>query len=233
MSDLRESITQAFAYLDSHGIPVPVDLLMAAKAKGINIKAGYIEGGVPEINARYNREIVEAMTSYFEGGSVTAPRNQFRGAMVEAFNSAMDTGWIDGGQELPLDDDAAAWLANRLSLETGYIDEVFTQIKQLRSEDGFDFYSWVVAKANRYTNTVMSVYNAAAMLAKKNQVLTWELGNTEKHCDTCLSLNGKSHRAAWYVKYDYIPRKPGAAMDCAGYNCDCKLKDKNGDEVTI
>jgi hypothetical protein len=197
------------------------------------LKAGYIEGGVPEINARYNKEIVAAMTTYFEGGNVLAPRNQFRQAMTEAFNSAFDTGWVDGGQELPADADSVAWLEARLSSELAYIDDLFVQIKNLRKEDNFDFFQWVTAKADRYTSTVMSVYNAAVLLAKKNQMLTWNLGQTEKHCDTCLSLDGNSHRASWYISHDYIPRKPGAAMDCNGYNCDCKLTDKSGEEVTL
>ena len=230
---LRASITQAFDYLNTNSIEIPSELLMQARLKGIAVKAGYAEGGVPEINARYNKEIVAAMTTYFEGGNATAPRNQFRQAMTEAFNSAFDTGFVDGGGELPADEDAVAWLETRLNSEISFIDDLFLQIKNLRNEPDFDFFSWVTGKADRYTSTVMSVYNGAALLAKKNQMLTWELGNTEKHCDTCLSLNGNSHRARWYIKYDYIPRKPGAGMDCNGYNCDCKLTDKAGNEVTI
>ena len=212
---------------------IPSVLPYLSDATRAALKAGYIEGGVAEINARYNKEIVDAMTTYFEGGAMTAPRNQFRQAMTEAFNSAMDTGWIDGGQALPLDEDAAAWLDARLNSELAYIDDLFVQIKALRAEEKFDFFAWVTAKADRYTSTVMSVYNAAVLLAKKNQMLTWNLGQTEKHCDTCASLDGNSHRASWYISHDYIPRKPGAAMLCGGYNCDCRLTDSKGEEVTV
>mgnify|MGYP001206573386 FL=1 len=212
---------------------IPSVLPYLSDATRAALKAGYIEGGVAEINARYNKEIVDAMTTYFEGGAMTAPRNQFRQAMTEAFNSAMDTGWVDGGQALPLDEDAAAWLDARLNSELAYIDDLFVQIKALRAEEKFDFFAWVTAKADRYTSTVMSVYNAAVLLAKKNQMLTWNLGQTEKHCDTCASLDGNSHRASWYISHDYIPRKPGAAMLCGGYNCDCRLTDSKGEEVTV
>ena len=212
---------------------IPSVLPYLSDATRAALKAGYIEGGVAEINARYNKEIVDAMTTYFEGGAMTAPRNQFRQAMTEAFNSAMDTGWVDGGQALPLDEDAAAWLDARLNSELAYIDDLFVQIKALRAEKPFDFFSWVTAKADRWTSTVMSVYNAAVLLAKKNQMLTWNLGQTEKHCDTCASLDGNSHRASWYISHDYIPRKPGAAMECGGYNCDCRLTDSKGEEVTV
>ena len=71
------------------------------------------------------------------------------------------------------------------------------------------------------------------MMGKGKQMLTWRLGNTEVHCSTCASLNGKRHRASWFISHDYIPGKPGAAMDCQGYNCDCALVDDEGIEVTI
>lgn len=231
MTDLKESITQAFEYLTTNSIEIPVDLLIEARAKGI--KAGYAEGGVSEITARYNNEIVSSLTTYFEGGSITSPRNQFRQAMIEAFNSAFDTGYEDGGGALPLDPNAAAWLQAQIGAEVGHIDTVFEQVKELRKEPEFDFFSWITGKADGYTATISAIYNAAVLWAKKNQLLTWGLGNTEKHCDSCLKLDGQSHRASWYIARDYIPRKPGAAMDCGGYHCDCRLKDKDGNEVTI
>ena len=198
-----------------------------------NVKAGYAAGGVPDITARYNNEIVSAMTVYFEGGNATAPKNQFRQAMTEAFNSAFDTGYIDGGGETPADADAVAWLQTQLTQEAAFVDGVFEQIKELRKEPDFDFFQWVIGKADSYTATVTSIYNGAALWAKKNQVLTWNLGNTEKHCATCAKLDGSTHRASWYISRNYIPRRPGASMDCGGYHCDCSLTDKNGEAVTL
>jgi len=230
--DLHTSITKAFEYLSTNSIEIPSELLVRARVKGVSFKA-YVDGGVEAINARYNNEIIAAMVTYFEGGAATAPKNQFLQAMTEAFNGAFDTGWVDGGQELPLDEKVATWLISRMEQERGYINDLFQQIKELRNDKEFDYFTWATNKAGRYTSTVLSVYNAAALMAKKNQILTWHLGNTEKHCDTCLALNGNSHRASWYIDHDYIPRKPGAAMDCGGYHCDCKLKDKSGDEVTL
>lgn len=233
MSDLHTSITKAFEYLSNQSVEIPSDLLITARLKGVSVKAGYTEGGVPEITARYNNDIIAALTTYFEGGNSTSPRNLFRSAMVEAFNSAFDTGWIDGGQELPLDEDPASWLQAQISSEIGNINALFEQVKQLRDDPEFDFFTWITARADGYTNSVSAIYNAAVLFAKKNQLLEWELGNTEKHCDSCLELNGTRHRASWYIGNNYIPRKPGAAMECGGYHCDCKLKDKDGNTVTI
>lgn len=233
MSDLHGAIERALKYLDTHNIPIPAETLKLAHQKGLAVKAGYADGGVPEITAQYNDEIVDALTTYFEGGSVTAPRNLYRSAMVEAFNSAFDTGWVDGGQELPPDEDALSWLSDRVEMESAYIAMLFQEAKELRKDAEFDFFAWVTKKADGYTRTVGEIYNAAVLLAKKNQLLEWHLGQTEKHCDTCASLNGTRHRASWYVARDYIPRKPGAGMDCKGYNCDCFLTDKSGEVVTL
>ena len=203
------------------------------------IKAGYISGGVPEINARYNKEIVAAMTTYFEGGASTAPRNQFRQAMTEAFNSAMDTGWIDGGQKLPLDEDAAAWLQDRISQEAGFIGTVFEQIKELRKDAELDFFAWVTRKADGYTGTVSTIYNQAKLFADKNKMLTFvgEDGDPNHICQsingTCVRMKGKRHKASWWIAHDLIPYPGNTNFDCGAWRCQHYLEDDNGKRFTL
>lgn len=55
--------------------------------------------------------------------------------------------------------------------------------------------------------------------------------DVEQHCETCASLNGTRHRMSWFVERDYIPQKPGAAMDCGGWRCQCTLVDTEGNQV--
>jgi hypothetical protein len=200
----------------------PATLALAAKAEGID-----------SLNADYHDAITDALVSYLEGGSVSGPRSRFRRAMVQAFGDAFELGWVDGGAELPFEGEALEWYNARVEQEMGFIDALFQQAKQLRKDKEFDAFAWATARADGYTGTILSIYNAAVLFAKKNQLLTWHLGATETHCSTCASLNNKRHPAYWYIARDYIPRKAGAAMDCQGYNCDCYLTDKNGNEVTI
>ncbi len=54
-----------------------------------------------------------------------------------------------------------------------------------------------------------------------------------EHCDTCLGLNNTRHSARWYINRDYIPGKPGAAMDCGGWNCQCYLTNDEGKQFSI
>jgi len=185
------------------------------------------------INKKYHDAITRALVAYFEGGAIGPSRNAFKDAMITAFGDAFDAGYVDGGGELPIDDDALAWVEGRLNEEAAFIDGVFQEAKDLRRDKNFDFFSWATSRADGYTATLAYIYNTAKLMANSKQMLTWNLGQTEKHCDTCLKLNGQRHKASWYISKNYIPRQPDAAMDCKGYNCDCSLTNDKGEEVTI
>ncbi len=229
LDNLKLSIRQGIDFLNQQGAEIPVDVLLDARRYGI-FKAA---GNLAEINMAYHDVITKSLTDYFEGGSVTSPRSKFKQGATQAFGDAFDLGTKDGGGSLPFTGDALDWFNTRLQEEFGHIDGLFEQAKLLRKDSSFDWFSWVTDRADNYTRTISSIYNAAVMWAKGNQMLTWQLGATEQHCRTCSKLDGSSHRASWYIGHDYIPRKPGAAMDCGGYNCDCSLMDKNKKVVTI
>ena len=225
-----DEIKAAFNYLRKYKMDIPVTIYL----KGIKIGAVKAGGNISGISSVYHDAITQSLIDYFEGGgSVSGPRNRFRQACTEAFMDAFNLGWTDGGGEYPIEDDAISWLDARVAQELGNIDVVFENAKQLRKDGEFDFFTWATARADGYTSALLAIYNAAALFVKGNEMLTWQLGNTETHCNTCSKLNGKRHKASWYIANNYIPRQPGAAMDCGGYHCDCSLTDKNGNEVTL
>ena len=224
---LTETITQAFDYCMTNSIDIPLDLHARARNVGA-IKAA----GLDDINVIYHDEVTQALVTYFEGGIITAPRNRFRQATTSAFYDAFYLGWADGGGGTP-DPDGIAWLDARIAQEYTYIDALMEQVKMMRKDGDPDWFEWVTQRASGYTATLLGVYNAAKMLGLKGQLLTWNLGNTEKHCETCSQLNGQRHRASWYISRNYIPRQPGASMLCGGYYCDCSLTDGNDNVVTI
>jgi len=229
LNKLLDSLQKAIMYADRLDIWLPVGLRTRARRVGA-IKAG---GDLPGITSIYNDSIIQAIIAYFDGGSLVSSRNMFKRAMVDAFSEAFDLGWIDGGQKFPLDDDAADWLAVRTEEEFGHIDGLFESAKDLKKDKEFDYFKWAEARAAGYIGTVQGIYNAGRLFAEKNKMLTWHLGETEQHCPECQELDGTKHRASWYLKKNYIPRKPGASMTCGGYNCDCYLTDDKGNEVTI
>jgi len=228
LTDLKQALKSAVNYAATR-TPLPPDIIMGLSALR-NVKAAEIS----DISATYHDAITQILIDYFEGGgSVVGPSNAMKRACSDAFNDASDAGWVDGGAELPIDGDALKQINARTQEEFGNIDSLFQQAKDLRKQGGFDYFSWATARADGYTSTVLYIYNMAALLAKKNQMLEWHLGNAEDHCSTCEKLDGQAHRASWYISHDYIPRKPGAAMDCHGYNCQCWLTDRDGNEVTL
>jgi hypothetical protein len=190
-------------------------------------------GDLGAINKAYHDAVTKSLIAYFEGGSVAPSRNAFKKAMIQAFGDAFDLGYETGGGELPIDDDSFGWLEARLNQEAGYIDMLFESAKQLRKEPDADYFTWLTAHADNYTSTLSAIYNAGSMSAKRNLSGTWELGSTEKHCKTCLSLSGKSHRMSWYLARNYIPRQPGSNLECGGWNCDCRIVGKDGEEITV
>lgn len=56
-----------------------------------------------------------------------------------------------------------------------------------------------------------------------NEMVTWKWGPTEEHCKDCKQLNGQKHRRKWFADRGFWPRRPGASMECGGYNCQCEL----------
>lgn len=199
------------------------------KAQGIVKAANALSG----INRKYHDAITKALIGYFEGGSITTARNAFKKATSQAVLDAFEAGWQDAGADLPLDEDSQAWVSDYQQSQFGFIEALFQDAARYRKQKDFDYFTWVNNRADGYTGSLVGVYNAGSMLANGKQMATWELGQTEKHCPTCLKLNGQRHRLGWFVAKNYIPRKPGAAMACQGYHCDCKFKDDNGNEILL
>lgn len=226
---LPDALFQAIKYADYNQIELPTDLRIRAHRVGA-IKA---DGDMATINAAYHDAITRTLLAYFESARGNKNQREFKNAMIDAFSSSFSLGWTNGGQPLPFSAEATEWLSARIAQEAGYIDGLFANAKQLRKEPDFDYFSWITERADGYTRTLQAIYNAGRMFAMKNKMLSWSLGATEKHCPTCEKLDGQRHRASWYISRNYIPRQPGASMRCGGYNCDCKLSDDEGNEITI
>ncbi len=231
MTNLNNSVKAAFDYLNKHETDIPSDVWQAAvKARVFATKDA---GDLASINATYHDKITSTLTGYFEGGSITGPRNSFKRAMVEAFGSAFDLGWVEGGGEMPPDADALKWFNARVDVEFGYIEMLFQEAKELRKEDGFDFFEWITARADGYTNTLRELYNAAFLRATKDRMVTFEGDDGDKPCDTCQKLKGKRHKISWFVKRNLVPPH-GIGLDCAkGGHCRHGLIDDKGIRVTI
>jgi len=205
-------------------VPAVISLLSQKYIKAL--------GGYEQVRNEYWATVYDAVEGYLTGNRpVTAFRNSMYNAMNSAFQTGAELGYVDGGGEVPLDKDTQAWLDGEILSEKNFINSLFVDLKQ--NWESKDAIKEAFARADGYAGKLDSIFGQGKMYGANNPMLTWRLGTTEKHCDTCQNLNGKSHRAKWYITNNYIPRKPGADMECGGYNCDCSLTDKDGNEYVL
>ena len=223
--DNLHSIVKTIKHLELKNITVPLDVKIAAQ------RAMKQAGGYDGVRATYWAAIYDAVYDYLNSvnASVTAFRNGMKKAMVEAFTPAAESGYESGGGTLPMDEDTNEWLTSRQSAELGFIDVLFNDLKALKKQGDFDITSVTFAKANGYAATLDTIYSGAKLRGAGNKMLTWRFGDTVQHCDTCSSLDGTRHRAAWFTSRNYIPGGVGSSLDCGGFNCDCSLEDDNGE----
>lgn len=199
------------------------------------------QGDYPVIRANYRAEIAQAMTEYLASDKPsTSYKSRFNRAMIESFSSAFYTGYAETSGSLEdVDPEADQWLTSRQNTELGYIGELFVSLKAARDEfwrgeiDADDLRELVGMRVNGYANSLEAVYQAGRMWGAKNKMLTWHLGRTQEHCQTCTRLDGKAHRAKWFLARNYIPRRPGASMECGGYQCQCYFTDREGNTFTL
>ena len=224
--NLTETITEAFKYADENGIEVPLSLHARARNVGA-IKAADLGG----INAAYHDAVTESLTTYFEGGIVTGPRNRFRQATTSAFYDAFYLGWAETGEGTP-DTDALAWLDARIAQEFGFIDMLFNQVKELRKEKDFDFFAWVTDRADGYVRTVREIYNMAVARSSKDVMVTFS-GKDGKHpCPDCQRYRGQRHRLSWFISRNAVPPF-GTGLEChKGGRCHHVLVTDDGRQVT-
>lgn len=225
---MRNEILAGIEYLLKHDTNIPNDIWINAARKGL-LKAS---GDLPSISAEYHREITAALIAYFEGGSIVSSRNKFKRATIEAFGAAFDLGWIDGGQELPIDDNALDWFNARVEAEFGFIEMLFQEAKELRRDKDFDYLSWVSARADGYSRTLREIYNAGRVRAMDDVMVTFDGDDGAESCDTCQKLKGKRHKLSWFVSRNYVPPF-GTGLDChRGGHCQHYLMDDKGRQIT-
>lgn len=153
----------------------------------------------------------------------------FYDAISQAWGIAAIQGYTDGGgDEADLEDADYTAIEEEIANQTQYAEGMWDDLPEVRKDDGDPF-----PRVDMYTSSLRAWYTDWKLRGAESTPLTWEYGDTE-HCDTCQRLNGQRHKASWYRDNGYIPRQPGSeTLDCHGFNCQCRLIDKNGKEFTL
>jgi hypothetical protein len=192
-------------------------------------------GDYTGIRAEMSGEIHDAVYDYLTGtGNVTSYRNAMALAVSQAYIAAADAGYQDGGGELPLDDDTAAWARGQLDAQLGFIDQLFESLRELRKEGDVNAAAEALGRANGYGNSLDGFYNEALLRGSKNKMLTFtRIHNTKESCPDCVRLRGQRHRASWWIQHDVVPPKGGGLQCAGGGNCGDALVDDGGNVVTL
>ncbi len=154
-------------------------------------------------------------------------RATFREELYNAGTRAYEDGLREGGADPEAADaieraDRRRKVAEWLALQNDYINRLVDDINA--GEIGPDALRtrselWV-------SKSLRTIYYAGLNDAAGEELHRWVLGMTEKHCVTCLGLNGQVHRLKDYLRAGLVP---GAqALECQGFYCDCELQKTTG-----
>lgn len=230
MTDIKTAIRYAMNWCELSGVEIPLSTRTAARKAGMFSKA--LPGSYESIRATYWAVVYDAIYGYLTSeDTVRVYRNDFRRAMLDAFQFSAEAAYQDGGGDLPLDEDTADWLEGRKSEEMGYIDSMFATMRGLRKEGDADAGQEAFDRADGYTNTLDGIYNQAKAAGAGNQMLTFAGMDGDESCNDCQKYKGQRHRAAWWISHNAVP--PNRDFECRGYNCSHRLEDDEGSEFTV
>ncbi len=243
---LEDALVKAVRWCMDNDVLVPLGVAHELAERGVVIEetgrtiyAVKAIGDITVTIAEYHDAITQAIVDYFTGDRrIQDARGDFKRAATNGLGDAFETGWLDGGQELPLDPEAVDWLAARQEQEFGFIDQLFVQAKELKQEKDFDYFAWATERADGYARTAKQVYDEGKIWAAKNKMLTFTGtdGSADHICQsiggTCVRLMGQRHRASWWIAHGLIPGPGNSSYDCGGWNCQHFLQDDDGNRFT-
>lgn len=182
-----------------------------------------------------SRKTVEQLTARLWGACVRLFSSGNVGNFIATFLRSIDVqltdAWNKGAEEVgvspeDMKPEDLQILNSIIDNEAQYVEGLAGDIMQARADEmareQFDsqFGSRVDIWGNRYTETE----NRSKMHFGGKQRLEWVLGATEKHCTTCLALNGIIAFAEEWEESGVQPQAPpNPVLECGGWKCDCSL----------
>jgi hypothetical protein len=181
-------------------------------------------GNYGKTRSDYGLQVSSAIQGYLydPGAAITTYKTNMRRAMYTAFIDAFESGWIDGGADLPVDKEGSDWLAAKQEAEAGYISMLFEYLKELKKTgEQYSFPAVIRERTAGYQSTLDGVYTEGKLRGMSaGTMATLDGDDGEESCPTCQKLKGKSHRVSWWVSHGLIPGQPGNGnYECHGYNC--------------
>lgn len=153
-----------------------------------------------------------------------------RSLISTSINKAYRDGLADGGVLDEPDADEQAAIDRMIADQSAYVTNLGNTL--FKSEDMISEDMAAQKPAMWWNGSIAPAYSAGLLSADANSMFTWQLGNTEKHCEAeggkwgCANLAGTTKRYKTWDKLKLIAGTVGQDTTCGGYKCDCKLKRK-------
>jgi hypothetical protein len=174
------------------------------------------------IRVAYERQLGQAVRLYLNGGNRRTYVNAAKQVMVTQYGATADL-------FLPLESAELGLLNTEVADESGYLEGWFGDLAVQRSAKQIEP---IDERLAFYVSSMDALFNQLNAMQDLKAKVFWQRGATEVGCIDCLRLDGQLHAMSYYVARNFIPGKPGAAMKCGGYNCDCSWIDQKGRPVS-
>ncbi len=177
------------------------------------------------LRAGYVEDISAAMLDYLlDERAVTKFRNGYKRAVLEYFDAAYYTAFVDaGGQITQMSQEDRQWILDRMQAELGYVDGLFLELKALKKAQEGGPQDWVaiaMGHAGGYAKTLDGVYAQGYMRGGRDELYVFEGVDGYESCPECQKMKGIEHTAEWIISHDAIPYPGTSFYSCHGWRCE-------------
>ena len=198
----------------------------ALKATFANDEDAFVKA-IDSVRADFEDRLTPVIDSMRDGSLDNRRRagNIIRQLIRQFGSRAYRQGLEDAGVDDPPDEDEQKEIDRLLAESSGYVSN-FTDA--LINGTGLTDGQANGRAAMWFNGSVTPLYSAGLLAGNKNQMMEFELGPTEEHCEDCPRLNKQRHRFKDIVKRNLDVPKVGQATECEGWQCECKWKPVTG-----
>lgn len=181
----------------------------------------------------FQSELDSLVTRAYRGHiGAAALARQMKALLAEYIREAYIEGFAEAGlDESDLEAADERLIRDMAEAQAEYVDRFAQAVMDAKSDH--DLRDAIDARVNYWGKSMAAAGLTALTSAKGKEIVEWQLGEAEEHCETCAKLDGARHTRQWFAQRGYNPATPGASMECQGFNCDCQLVSVAGIQRSI
>lgn len=155
-------------------------------------------------------------TGFFSDSSILADvRALVRNGVGDAYVAGLDEGGVKFDE---MDSDDAMLIVELTTEQLDHVTEFVRAVRDAR-EDKAAQRDILDNRIPLWTASITAAGQAGLASAKGNEMVRFGGEDGEESCKDCQRFKTNAHRRKWFLNRDYMPGKPGCALECKGYNC--------------